>query len=161
MKASLLALLLAAVAAISSGCGSSSGSGTAAGTVVGSADVKGSAVLVDGSGRTLYTFAHGVDCSGKCADAWPPLLAPGRVVVKEGSGLDESLLGTVRRADGAMQVTYDDKPLYLSAEDEAPGQSVGEGAQAFGGTWKVVPVSGNPFEREKTHGPSCEPDCGY
>jgi predicted lipoprotein with Yx(FWY)xxD motif len=162
MRLPLLLVVLAA-AAIAAGCGSSSPSGgatTAGSTVVGSRDVEGSAVLVDSSGNTLYTFAHGVQCTGECTDAWPPLLADGDVTAKDGSGLDATLLGTVKRDDGKLQVTYDDHPLYLYADDE-PGESRGDGANAFGGSWDVARVSDNPFEREKTKGPSCEPDCGY
>ena len=170
MRPLLLVLLL--VAALAAGCGSSSSSsssspettGTAAAaptsTVVGSRDVKGQAVLVDSSGNTLYTFARGVDCTGTCAAAWPALLAHGDVSVKDGSGVDDKLLGTVKRGDGALQVTYDDKPLYLFAQDE-PGKSLGAGTHAFGGAWDVARMSTNPFKREKTKGPSCEPDCGY
>jgi predicted lipoprotein with Yx(FWY)xxD motif len=166
MRLSLLALLLVAV--IAGGCGGGGGSSSsssgpeaaASGTVVGSRDIDGKAVLVDGSGRTLYAFAHGVDCAGKCADAWPPLLAHGDVTAKDGSGVDEKKLGTAERKDGSSQVTYDDEPLYLYAADD-PGKARGAGANAFGGAWDVVRMSGNPFKREKTKGPSCEPDCGY
>lgn len=168
MRPPLLVLLL--VAALAAGCGGSSSSssspetaGTAAATtstVVGSRDVKGQAVLVDSSGNTLYTFARGLDCTGTCATAWPPLLAQGDVSVKKGSGVDDKLLGTAKRGDGAVQVTYDDKPLYLFAQDE-PGKSLGAGTHAFGGAWDVARMSTNPFKREKTKGPSCEPDCGY
>ena len=55
-------------------------------------------VLVAANGRTLYLFtgdtAKASSCYGKCAAAWPPLLAKGPVVA--GSGLKGSLVGTLR-----------------------------------------------------------------
>ena len=49
-------------------------------------------------------------CSGACAAAWPPYLvvkAP-----KAGLGVKRSLLGSIRRANGKIQVTYAGRPLY-------------------------------------------------
>jgi len=160
-------LLVLVVAALAAGCGSSASSSpttspgpSAAGTVVGSRDINGTAVLVDGSGQTLYAFARGLDCTGACASAWPPLLAKGDVAAKDGSGVDEHKLGTAKRKDGSVQVTYGGEPLYLYADDD-PGKARGDGVHAFGGAWNVVSMSGNPFKREKTKGPSCAPNCGY
>ncbi len=96
-------------------------------------------ILLDGSGRTLYLFERdesGVsNCSGGCALNWPPL-----VTVRDPSaadGVDGDLLGSITRDDGYSQVTYDGVPLYYFANDEKPGDALGEGV---GGVWSVVSV---------------------
>jgi predicted lipoprotein with Yx(FWY)xxD motif len=50
------------------------------------------------------------NCTGACAVAWPPVLTSGTPGLS--NGLSSSNLGTVTRADGTTQVTYDGKPLY-------------------------------------------------
>jgi hypothetical protein len=80
-------------------------------------------------------------CFLVCATAWPPLLLPKSVTRPvAGPGIDVALLGTVRRPDGALQVTYDKWPLYLYREDLAPGQANGQ-AESMG-LWWVLSVSG-------------------
>jgi predicted lipoprotein with Yx(FWY)xxD motif len=94
-------------------------------------------ILTDSAGLTLYTFDRdtpGVsNCSGGCAATWPPLLLP------EGDPIAPSdlpgTLGVITRADGSRQVTYNDKPLYLYARDQKPGDTAGEGV---GGVWHVA-----------------------
>jgi predicted lipoprotein with Yx(FWY)xxD motif len=149
-----LAAVLAVIPAVVTACGG----GSPEQTVLSTRDSSAGPVLVDASNHTLYTFAGG-DCYGKCANAWPPLLTKGQALAKDGSRVDPGLLGTTRRRDGELQVTYDDHPLYLSAKDERPGDSVGQGAQEFGGKWTVVRVNSSlaPQKAKK----SCEPNCGY
>ncbi len=149
-RAALLAVITAVVAAC--------GGGGPEETVLSTRDGNAGPVLVDASNYTLYTFTGG-DCYGKCASAWPPLLAKGQVLAKEDSYVDARLLGTTHRRDDELQVTYDDHPLYLSAKDKHPGDSVGQGAQEFGGKWTVVLLDSSlaPQKAEK----SCEPNCGY
>src|SRR5256885_4591480 len=70
-------------------------------------------ILVDSRGRSLYLFT--LDSPGNtptctddstyhCSKAWPPLLAHGDV--RPGNGVNASLLKTVKRTEGTMQVTY-------------------------------------------------------
>src|SRR6478609_1550253 len=97
-------------------------------------------ILVDNRGRTLYLFAadkHGKStCNGKCAAFWPPLIASGKPLAK--SGAKASLLGTIRRADGRLQATYNHHPLYTFVKDTGKGQTSGEGVNAFGAKWWAV-----------------------
>jgi predicted lipoprotein with Yx(FWY)xxD motif len=100
-------------------------------------------VLVAADGRTLYLFTadkHGSSvCYGQCAAYWPPLIATNSSV---GSGLKTSLLGTTKRNDGKLQVTYGGHPLYYFAEDKKPGDVNGQGFVHFGGGWWVVSAAG-------------------
>ena len=102
-------------------------------------------ILVDSGGRTLYLFEADSGgrsaCSGACAMAWPPLLVTGRPTV--GSGLAASKLGTIVRAGGGRQVTYNGHPLYLFVKDTRAGETSGQGVSAFGAAWFVVSAAGN------------------
>jgi predicted lipoprotein with Yx(FWY)xxD motif len=92
---------------------------------------------------TLYAFSAdsttASKCTGKCAVAWPPVLtSTPPAATGSASG---SLLGSVQRADGTFQVTYNGKPLYFFAGGLDSGTS-GAGLSAFGGTFNVVNVNG-------------------
>ena len=50
---------------------------------------------------------------------------------------------TALHPDGTEQVTYFGHPLYFFAFDQ-PGQTLGEGITAFGGTFDVVNLTGAP-----------------
>jgi predicted lipoprotein with Yx(FWY)xxD motif len=122
-------------------------------------------VLVDGQGRTLYLFErdkHGKSaCTGPCATAWPPLIASGKPLAS--AGARASLLGTTKRADGRLQVTYNHHPLYTFVKDTAKGQTNGENLDAFGAEWYAVSSAGVKVEMnaaKRTAG--CDPaPAGY
>ena len=101
-------------------------------------------VLVDAHGKTLYIWAHDKtsksSCNGACAGYWPPLITQGRP--KAIAGANSKLLGTSRRSDGRMQVTYAGHPLYSFALDTKAGQTNGEGLTDFGGRWDPVSAAG-------------------
>ena len=106
-------------------------------------------IIVDGRGRTLYLFekdkrGHSA-CSGACAMYWPPVITNG--TPKAGRGVKTSLLGTIRRANGARQVTYAGHPLYRYLLDTKSGQTNGEGLQDFGGGWDALSPAGKKIER--------------
>jgi predicted lipoprotein with Yx(FWY)xxD motif len=54
--------------------------------------------------------------------------------------VDQSHLGAILRSDGTFQVTYFGHPLYLFSH--AFTGTSGEGINAFGGTFKVISISG-------------------
>jgi predicted lipoprotein with Yx(FWY)xxD motif len=105
-------------------------------------------IIVDGHGRTLYLFEKDQRgrsaCSGSCAMYWPPLITRGKPIA--GRGLKSSLLGTIRRANGARQVTYAGHPLYRYALDTKAGQTNGEGLQDFGAGWDALSPAGKKIE---------------
>jgi predicted lipoprotein with Yx(FWY)xxD motif len=101
-------------------------------------------ILFDGRGFVLYAFTKDPRgrsvCSGACAKAWPPYIvrsAPGA-----GAGAKRSLLGTTRRADGKLQVTYNGRPLYYYVGDRSPGQILCQNVSEFGGLWLVARSNG-------------------
>jgi len=102
-------------------------------------------ILVDGRGRTLYLFAKDRNgksaCAGACAAYWPPLIASGKPQAV--AGANQSLLGTTRRADGRLQVTYRHHPLYRFSGDTSKGMTSGQGLDDFGGKWWAVSPAGN------------------
>jgi predicted lipoprotein with Yx(FWY)xxD motif len=106
-------------------------------------------VLATSSGRTLYLFMadkHGRSaCYGKCATNWPPLMKKGKVSVS--SGLRANLLGTAKRRNGKLQVTYKGHPLYLFSLDHRAGQVAGQGLNFFGGKWFVVSSAGKAIKK--------------
>ena len=101
-------------------------------------------VLVDRQGRTLYLFERDSGptsaCTGACAVNWPPLRARGAPLV--GSGAKSSDIGRTARPDGISQLTYNGHPLYTFVNDKKPGDTNGEGINAFGGSWFAVSPAG-------------------
>jgi predicted lipoprotein with Yx(FWY)xxD motif len=100
-------------------------------------------VVVDSTGRTLYTYdldhrGSGTSaCNAGCAQAWPPDLVSGQPTV--GTGVRGNL-GVITRSDGSHQLTLDGQPLYRYAGDSGPGDTSGDG---LGGIWHLVPASTN------------------
>jgi predicted lipoprotein with Yx(FWY)xxD motif len=106
--------------------------------------------LVDAQGRTMYLFEADKTgtstCNGACAAAWPPVTVSG--TPQAGSGVDQALLGTVKRDDGTMQLTYNKHPLYYFAADTSAGQDHGQGSKEFGAGWYVVNAKGSKIDTD-------------
>ena len=104
--------------------------------------------LVGSGGRTLYLFQadkNGASaCTGACAAAWPPDTVTGQP--QAGSGINQSLLGTITRPDGTKQVTYNGHPLYYFTADTAGRTARGQGVKAFGAEWYVVGAGGGKID---------------
>jgi predicted lipoprotein with Yx(FWY)xxD motif len=107
-------------------------------------------ILVDSKGITLYDFVKDKGttsvCYGACAALWPPLITKGKPVA--GLGVRASLLGTTKRKDGKLEVTYKGHPLYYFVTDTKPGQTTGQAVNQFGGPWWVL----SPAGKEIHHG---------
>jgi predicted lipoprotein with Yx(FWY)xxD motif len=101
-------------------------------------------ILFDGRRRAIYAFTRDgrgkSTCYGRCASAWPPFLVARKPVA--GTGVRRALIGTRRRSDGRLQVTYAGRPLYFFVGDRKPGQVTCQNADEYGGTWLVVRGSG-------------------
>lgn len=103
-------------------------------------------VLFDANGQVIYVFEiDGPDQSNctseECVEAWPPVLTEEEPTA--GAGVDAGLLGTIRRDDGTLQVTFDERPLYFY-EHEGPGEIKCHNVDLHGGLWWVVTPSGDP-----------------
>jgi hypothetical protein len=57
--------------------------------------------------------------------------------------VEAKLLGTTKRSDGGLQVTYGGHPLYYYSEDPA-GKIKCQHANMHGGLWLIVKPNGQP-----------------
>jgi len=101
-------------------------------------------ILVDSEGFTLYDFHKDKGgksaCYGACANVWPPLTASG--APRATSGVEAAKLGTTKRSDGTIQVTYAGHPLYTYVTDTKPGEVKGNDFSSFGAQWYALAPSG-------------------
>jgi predicted lipoprotein with Yx(FWY)xxD motif len=117
-------------------------------------------ILVDSQGMTLYHLSgeqNGkfICTSTACLGVWHPLIAP-----SSGAPSGEvGSLGTVKRPEGTVQVTYKGTPLYTFTGDQQSGETKGQGIKDVG-TWSVIttsssgttPSTGSSSEPEKSSG---------
>lgn len=93
-------------------------------------------VLTNTRGLTLYSLSVEKNgkfiCTGSCTSTWTPL-----VVARGTTPKGPVKLGTVRRPEGKIQVTFRGRPLYTFDGDSAKGQANGEGFKDVG-TWHAV-----------------------
>lgn len=135
---------------------SSGGSGTAGSSASTSGSAAGTTVTVKHAAKlgtilaagpehmTVYLFeadnGPSSKCSGACAGAWPPVTTSGAPVAAGGAVVAD--LGTLKRSDGTMQITYKGHPLYYFVKDKDSGDAYGEGVNAFGAPWYVLSARG-------------------
>jgi predicted lipoprotein with Yx(FWY)xxD motif len=113
--------------------------------------------------RSLYLLTTDTSTSATCKAAggcdalWPPLLTNARA--KAGTGASRGLIGTVRRSDGTLQVTYRGHPVYFFALDLAAGATPGEingehieDPAPVNGVWYTLLPSGLPAPGSATIG---------
>jgi predicted lipoprotein with Yx(FWY)xxD motif len=99
-------------------------------------------VLVNRMGLTLYSLS--VEQRGRfictdqsCLSLWKPLVVP------KGTTPTGALhLGTVRRPDGRIQVSYRGRPVYTFTEDRKAGDVKGNGFKDVGVWRPASPGSG-------------------
>lgn len=105
-------------------------------------------ILVTSQGLTLYDFhkdkGSTSSCYDACAAAWPPLLTEGNPQAQ--GPADRSMLGTTKRKDGTVQVTYNGWPLYTYAGDQNPGEANGNDIDQFGAEWYALQPNGQEPE---------------
>ncbi len=140
----LLSAVVAATAAASALAGTTAGGAKLA---IGKTTL--GRILVDSRGITLYDFPPDMGttsvCYSACAALWPPLLTHGKPVA--GPDVHAALLGTTKRKDGKLEVTYNGHPLYYWVGDHKPGQTTGQGLKQFGGPWWVLTPAGKEIHR--------------
>jgi predicted lipoprotein with Yx(FWY)xxD motif len=101
-------------------------------------------ILADGRGQAIYRFSRETSgasrCYDACAKAWPPVPARGRPMA--GRGAHTRLIGTTRRRDGTLQLTYAGRPVYYYVRD-SPGRVLCHDVTEFGGVWRVMRGDGS------------------
>ena len=127
-----LGLTTAVALALFTALGCTSSTVSAADGPLKTVDTKLGKLLADSKGMTLYIFDKDVpgksNCKGKCAIAWPPIMAGASA---EATGK----LSIITRGDGSKQWAYDKMPLYGWVKDKKSGDVTGDGR---GGVWHVV-----------------------
>jgi predicted lipoprotein with Yx(FWY)xxD motif len=123
--------------------------GTAIATTRGAAGT----FLTAAGGRAVYLWVadgHGMSrCSGACAQVWPPVTTKSTPIAT-GNAI-ASHLGTIRRANGAKQVTYDHHPLYYFSGDTGRRTTKGQGSDSFGAKWWLVAPAGTAITSGGSH----------
>jgi len=100
-------------------------------------------ILAGPNGHTLYAYGNDSpgtsNCTGTCADNWPPLATTGGAA---GTSSITGLLSTITRSDGTKQASVNGMPLYYFKGDTAAGQTNGQGK--LNGLWSAVKPNGDP-----------------
>jgi predicted lipoprotein with Yx(FWY)xxD motif len=113
------------------------------GTVSSAVNAKYGALLVNASGRTLYHMTAEkrgkIVCTGSCAKFWPPLVIQKGTKPTAGTGVKQAKLGTIKRPDGSLQVTYNGYALYRYADDKKRGDVKGEDVEHI---WFAISPAG-------------------
>ena len=129
-----------------------------AGSKFSTAKIKGTGtVLVDANGRTVYVLTisgkKNVPCTGAtgCTTQWPDIVLSGTAKPKAGSGVDASLLSTMK-VGGKSYPTYNGYLMYEYTGDTGPGQANGAGQLGMGGTWYPLSPSGKPLNSGGAYG---------
>lgn len=153
-----LVAALALGATVLAACGSSSTGGTTAGTgsaasaTVDTKTMPGYGKVLDtASGKPLYVFSadpsQASKCTGSCATLWSPLAKTGAPTA--GPGVNGSLLSSFTRADGTIQVLYNEQALYTYT---GSGLISAEGLTSHGGTWYLITPAGKPITKTTSGG---------
>jgi predicted lipoprotein with Yx(FWY)xxD motif len=116
---------------------------TASGVVtINVSSMLGSKVLVSSNGLALYHDTAekkgAIACVGACAKVWLPLIAGAHAKPQAGAGVSLAKLGTIKRPDGTLQVTYNGLALYQYARDKA-SHAKGQGLE---GKWFAITPAG-------------------
>jgi predicted lipoprotein with Yx(FWY)xxD motif len=148
--AGLLVLLTTACGSSSNAASSTSPTSTeSAATAAGSLAVAQSAlgpIVVDGAGMTVYLLtADSADhstCDAACLAKWPAVAGPA-TGDPTATGISVAV-GATTTPTGTETLTVGGLPVYTFVQDQAPGDTTGEGVTAFGGTWYAVSPDGSP-----------------
>ncbi|MGY0798425.1 COG4315 family predicted lipoprotein [Lysobacter sp. A286] len=106
--------------------------------------------VADDSRRAVYLLEGDTDgnqCVDACLRQWAPLFPPTTEPTVSGN-LAPVLVGTIDRADGSKQVTYNGHPLYHYVGDTRPGSTLGHERDDEWGEWYLVTPQGNALGEE-------------
>ncbi|HEY4556322.1 MAG TPA: hypothetical protein VIG68_07820 [Lysobacter sp.] len=108
----------------------------------------GAPYLVDTAGTAVYILEgdrDGTKCTGECQSTWPPVTIDKAQAAASGTLPAAANMGTVQRADGTVQVTYNAQPLYRYAADSGRGSTAGHGVKDKWGQWRLLNPQGEPI----------------
>lgn len=104
-------------------------------------DAKLGKVLTAANKQAIYVWNREpkgqIKCTGACAKAWPPVIVKAGVAVPKHVKGIMGEFGTVRRANGARQLTFNRRALYTYAH-EKPGQVLCNDVES----WFAVKIQG-------------------
>jgi predicted lipoprotein with Yx(FWY)xxD motif len=107
--------------------------------------------LVDSKGRALYTLdtssGKPADFKANCANNFTPVAGHSTSAPSDTS-VKSSMTGSISRADGSKQATYNGKPLYYYNGDQAQADAKGNGLKACGATAHLVSPSGTAASKK-------------
>jgi predicted lipoprotein with Yx(FWY)xxD motif len=116
-------------------------------------------IVVNGDGMTAYFYDDDVANSGKsactdeeCTAEWSPIGSASATPKVDGI---TGKVGTITATDGTMQITIDGRPIYTYADDEAPGDTEGQGEE---GEWHVISPAGKEITKDA---PAADSGGGY
>jgi predicted lipoprotein with Yx(FWY)xxD motif len=107
---------------------------------------KGGKILANAKGFTVYAFTRDKPNKDKCVAIkdckrfWPLVTTKGKPIA--GTGVKQSLLGTINVPGVGEQVTYNRHPLYTYTGDSRPHQTFYVNFLMFGGRWPGVNAEG-------------------
>jgi predicted lipoprotein with Yx(FWY)xxD motif len=135
-------VLRAAAPVVVAACVAVATSAAAGVTAIKVSTALGSKIVATSNGLALYHYTAekkgAIACVGACAKTWLPLLASSTGKLQAGPGLSAAKLGTIKRPDGTLQITYNGLALYRYAHDKA-GQAKGQG---LSGAWFAITPTG-------------------
>lgn len=106
--------------------------------------------VADDRRRAVYLLEGDTDgskCTDACLRQWAPLFPPTGAPTVSGN-LVPVLVGTIDRADGSKQITYNGHPLYHYVGDTRPGSTLGHARDDAWGEWYLVTPQGNALGEE-------------
>lgn len=101
--------------------------------------------VADNRRRAVYSLegdSDGSKCTDACLRQWAPLFPPTTEPTVSGN-LAPALIGTIDRADGSRQITYNGHPLYHYAGDTRTGSTAGHNVEDEWGRWALLTPQGN------------------
>ncbi len=112
--------------------------------------------LVGQGGQAMYVYANDKadtsTCTGACAANWPPVITQGKPTL--GNGVDPTMIGTIKLANGSLMLTYNHKPLYYFVADGKATDIKGQGIKSV---WYVMGADGNTITTLLPKPPASEP----
>lgn len=106
----------------------------------------GATYLTDSTERPLYAKVEvGEDCDVVCESVWPPVGATSPPAEAAVPAVLPTLVGTVLREDGRLQVTYSGRPLHYRVGPDSPLVPRARVNDRWG-EWALMAPAGAPLE---------------